>query len=262
MYFFSCHLKLFWVHKESRNTSFAFPSSTWEHKECPCSGWSPGAKRGLFIDTAAAHTRPGAQLQALRVAGPPREPHRTVMSSTSFSAKISKNSFEDFSQHLCLSFFFFLLFLFVFADWALSWQSSNTYCLYPHPTLFSRMESTEKCEVVIQHFNGKYLKTPPGLPGKSSHHYHNLKFTEECRIQKCWNLCWEWLMLLALLRGHTTTLLEDYPLWPIEASSLLNFVLFKHLCLTAVNLSTYKNHVLLLCFFPFICIYCAWFFSS
>lgn len=32
------------------------------------------------------------------------------------------------------------------------------------------MESTEKCEVVIQHFNGKYLKTPPGLPGKSSHH--------------------------------------------------------------------------------------------
>uniref|UniRef100_A0A3B3VYL1 RNA binding motif single stranded interacting protein 3 n=1 Tax=Poecilia latipinna TaxID=48699 RepID=A0A3B3VYL1_9TELE len=26
------------------------------------------------------------------------------------------------------------------------------------------MESTEKCEVVIQHFNGKYLKTPPGIP--------------------------------------------------------------------------------------------------
>ncbi|NWU09178.1 RBMS3 protein, partial [Cephalopterus ornatus] len=33
-----------------------------------------------------------------------------------------------------------------------------------HSLLFSRMESTEKCEVVIQHFNGKYLKTPPGLP--------------------------------------------------------------------------------------------------
>uniref|UniRef100_A0A3B4BDD4 RRM domain-containing protein n=1 Tax=Periophthalmus magnuspinnatus TaxID=409849 RepID=A0A3B4BDD4_9GOBI len=32
---------------------------------------------------------------------------------------------------------------------------------------FARMESTEKCEVVIQHFNGKYLKTPPGIPGKS-----------------------------------------------------------------------------------------------
>ncbi|CAL8372896.1 unnamed protein product [Boreogadus saida] len=30
---------------------------------------------------------------------------------------------------------------------------------------FARMESTEKCEVVIQHFNGKYLKTPPGIPG-------------------------------------------------------------------------------------------------
>lgn len=29
------------------------------------------------------------------------------------------------------------------------------------------MESTEKCEVVIQHFNGKYLKTPPGIPGES-----------------------------------------------------------------------------------------------
>ncbi|KAL6070488.1 hypothetical protein STEG23_004605 [Scotinomys teguina] len=29
----------------------------------------------------------------------------------------------------------------------------------------ARMESTEKCEVVIQHFNGKYLKTPPGIPG-------------------------------------------------------------------------------------------------
>ncbi|XP_069504895.1 RNA-binding motif, single-stranded-interacting protein 3 isoform X3 [Ambystoma mexicanum] len=29
---------------------------------------------------------------------------------------------------------------------------------------FARMESTEKCEVVIQHFNGKYLKTPPNVP--------------------------------------------------------------------------------------------------
>lgn len=34
---------------------------------------------------------------------------------------------------------------------------------------FPRMESTEKCEVVIQHFNGKYLKTPPGIPGKKFH---------------------------------------------------------------------------------------------
>ncbi|XP_067281184.1 RNA-binding motif, single-stranded-interacting protein 3-like isoform X2 [Pseudorasbora parva] len=32
---------------------------------------------------------------------------------------------------------------------------------------FARMESTEKCEVVIQNFNGKYLKTPPGIPGPS-----------------------------------------------------------------------------------------------
>lgn len=39
-----------------------------------------------------------------------------------------------------------------------------------------RMESTEKCEVVIQHFNGKYLKTPPGIPGESPslalHYFH------------------------------------------------------------------------------------------
>ncbi|CAH2224381.1 RNA-binding motif, single-stranded-interacting 2 isoform X2 [Pelobates cultripes] len=29
---------------------------------------------------------------------------------------------------------------------------------------FARMESTEKCEAVIHHFNGKYIKTPPGVP--------------------------------------------------------------------------------------------------
>ncbi|XP_042652506.1 RNA-binding motif, single-stranded-interacting protein 2 isoform X3 [Tyto alba] len=29
---------------------------------------------------------------------------------------------------------------------------------------FARMESTEKCEAVITHFNGKYIKTPPGVP--------------------------------------------------------------------------------------------------
>ncbi|XP_071251777.1 RNA-binding motif, single-stranded-interacting protein 3-like isoform X1 [Salvelinus alpinus] len=29
---------------------------------------------------------------------------------------------------------------------------------------FARMESTEKCAVVIQHFNGKFLQTPPGVP--------------------------------------------------------------------------------------------------
>ncbi|XP_066193504.1 RNA-binding motif, single-stranded-interacting protein 2 isoform X2 [Sylvia atricapilla] len=30
---------------------------------------------------------------------------------------------------------------------------------------FARMESTEKCEAVITHFNGKFIKTPPGVPG-------------------------------------------------------------------------------------------------
>ncbi|KAG8585686.1 hypothetical protein GDO81_005112 [Engystomops pustulosus] len=29
---------------------------------------------------------------------------------------------------------------------------------------FARMESTEKCEAVISHFNGKYIKAPPGVP--------------------------------------------------------------------------------------------------
>uniref|UniRef100_A0A3Q2SN18 RNA binding motif, single stranded interacting protein 2b n=1 Tax=Fundulus heteroclitus TaxID=8078 RepID=A0A3Q2SN18_FUNHE len=29
---------------------------------------------------------------------------------------------------------------------------------------FARMESTEKCEAIIQHFNGKYIKTPAGVP--------------------------------------------------------------------------------------------------
>lgn len=29
----------------------------------------------------------------------------------------------------------------------------------------TRMESTEKCEAVIGHFNGKFIKTPPGVSG-------------------------------------------------------------------------------------------------
>ncbi|KAJ3592241.1 hypothetical protein NHX12_007369 [Muraenolepis orangiensis] len=30
---------------------------------------------------------------------------------------------------------------------------------------FARMESTERCDAVISHFNGKFIKTPPGVPG-------------------------------------------------------------------------------------------------
>ena len=30
-----------------------------------------------------------------------------------------------------------------------------------------RMESTEKCDAVISHFNGKFIKTPTGVPGKT-----------------------------------------------------------------------------------------------
>ncbi|KAM9484282.1 RNA-binding motif, single-stranded-interacting protein 1 isoform 4-T4 [Salvelinus alpinus] len=29
---------------------------------------------------------------------------------------------------------------------------------------FARMESTDKCDAVIAHFNGKFIKTPPGVP--------------------------------------------------------------------------------------------------
>nr|XP_032807259.1 RNA-binding motif, single-stranded-interacting protein 1-like isoform X3 [Petromyzon marinus] len=32
---------------------------------------------------------------------------------------------------------------------------------------FARMESTEKCEAVIQHFNGKFIQIPPGVPAPS-----------------------------------------------------------------------------------------------
>ncbi|XP_038145699.1 RNA-binding motif, single-stranded-interacting protein 1 isoform X1 [Cyprinodon tularosa] len=32
---------------------------------------------------------------------------------------------------------------------------------------FARLESTEKCEAVISHFNGKFIKTPAGVPGPS-----------------------------------------------------------------------------------------------
>ncbi|KAF0026479.1 hypothetical protein F2P81_021216 [Scophthalmus maximus] len=32
---------------------------------------------------------------------------------------------------------------------------------------FARMESTEKCDAVISHFNGKFIKTPAGFPGYS-----------------------------------------------------------------------------------------------
>lgn len=32
---------------------------------------------------------------------------------------------------------------------------------------FARMESTEKCEAIITHFNGKYIKTPPGVAAPS-----------------------------------------------------------------------------------------------
>lgn len=42
------------------------------------------------------------------------------------------------------------------------------------------MESTEKCEAVITHFNGKYIKTPPGVPGRLGGHGRG------GRVAGCW----------------------------------------------------------------------------
>uniref|UniRef100_A0A8I6B2A8 RNA binding motif, single stranded interacting protein 1 n=1 Tax=Rattus norvegicus TaxID=10116 RepID=A0A8I6B2A8_RAT len=43
---------------------------------------------------------------------------------------------------------------------------------------FARMESTEKCEAVIGHFNGKFIKTPPGVSGMLFTH----SFINPCSI--------------------------------------------------------------------------------
>ncbi|XP_065609975.1 RNA-binding motif, single-stranded-interacting protein 2 isoform X1 [Cyrtonyx montezumae] len=48
---------------------------------------------------------------------------------------------------------------------------------------FARMESTEKCEAVITHFNGKYIKTPPGVPGRL---YVGVGGTGESTVVGCW----------------------------------------------------------------------------
>lgn len=39
------------------------------------------------------------------------------------------------------------------------------------------MESTEKCDAVISHFNGKFIKTPAGVPGKTCVLYKYVTFT-------------------------------------------------------------------------------------
>lgn len=40
------------------------------------------------------------------------------------------------------------------------------------------MESTEKCEAVISHFNGKFLKTPAGVMGKCVLHVLHVYFKQ------------------------------------------------------------------------------------
>ncbi len=45
---------------------------------------------------------------------------------------------------------------------AVTLSCSYALCVFYH----FRMESTEKCDAVISHFNGKFIKTPAGVPGK------------------------------------------------------------------------------------------------
>lgn len=40
-------------------------------------------------------------------------------------------------------------------------QNSDALCV----SYDFRMESTEKCDAVISQFNGKFIKTPAGVPG-------------------------------------------------------------------------------------------------
>lgn len=80
-----------------------------------------------------------------------------VMATVDKSSKILKSNFS-------MAFLFSFSVLFFFCEYAQLHES-----IWSLFASFSRMESTEKCEVVIQHFNGKYLKTPPGIPGKKYH---------------------------------------------------------------------------------------------
>lgn len=45
------------------------------------------------------------------------------------------------------------------------YEKRSTSRIHSDVWLYFRMESTEKCEAIIQHFNGKFIKTPPGVPG-------------------------------------------------------------------------------------------------
>lgn len=52
------------------------------------------------------------------------------------------------------------------------------------------MESTEKCDAVISHFNGKFIKTPAGVPGKiycvfilHLSYMHTMYIPQTCKVR-------------------------------------------------------------------------------
>ena len=47
------------------------------------------------------------------------------------------------------------------------------------------MESTEKCDAVISQFNGKFIKTPPGVPGNTNI-YQILAYCNYTRAEIMW----------------------------------------------------------------------------
>lgn len=59
--------------------------------------------------------------------------------------------------------------------------------------LYVRMESTEKCEAIIQHFNGKYIKTPPGVAGTTSGLFFILSFV---LTRGLWQINNEWYVVI------------------------------------------------------------------
>ncbi|MBN3325931.1 RBMS3 protein, partial [Atractosteus spatula] len=90
---------------------------------------------------------------------------------------------------------------------------------------FARMESTEKCEVVIQHFNGKYLKTPPGVPEVLSG--GNI-------VHSLGTLFGNYFALKEELNIHT------YPLFPPDVSATSDVF---HYSMNNIQVFLYSEHI-------------------
>lgn len=64
--------------------------------------------------------------------------------------------------------------------------------------LYVRMESTEKCEAIIQHFNGKYIKTPPGVAGTMFALFFILSFV---LTRWLWQINNKWYVVIKCLQN-------------------------------------------------------------